>query len=522
MADTAPVMIWRSTADKGYDFFNKPWLEFRARTSEQEAGVGWTQGVHPADLERSLATYSSAFDARQPFDMEYRLQRGDGEYRWILESGVPRLAPDGAFLGYIGSAFDITERKRAEDALQESERRYALATSAGSVGVWDWNLATNEIYVDPALKRTLGFADHEIENRLDSWIAHAHAEDAARLQVDARAHLADGTPFFEHERRMVHRDGSIRWFLTRGSTVRQADGRVTRIAGTDTDITERKRAEANLEEARQEFTRIARVTTLAQFAASIAHEVSQPLGAILMNSKACLKWLAGADTSSDEIRAALADIVDSAKRAHEVLTRDRELFRHHAVETQTLDIGRIVRDVIALTRTRLEQGSVALTLALDDQLPLVTGDRVQLLQVLLNLFLNSIEAMETVDPRSRRLTIDARLTGEHLVEIAVRDTGPGLRAVDVDRLFKPFYTTKAAGTGVGLSISRSIIEAHGGQLWADVDYGSGACFRFTLPLGARPGELDDENAGGAASGAGSEPSTGRTVAQGSGRRRGHT
>ena len=223
--------------------------------------------------------------------------------------------------------------------------------------------------MDRALTRALGFADDEIEHHFDAWSKHTHPDDADRLRQDAQAHIRGRTPFFENERRMVHQDGSNRWFLTRGSAVRQADGRVTRIIGTDTDITERKQVEASLEDARREFTRIARVTTLAQFAASIAHEVSQPLGAILMNSKACLTWLAGSGASTDELRAALLDIVDAANRADEVVTRDRDLFRQHRTTKQALDIKRIVSEVAMLVRTRLEQQHVALTMALDDTLP---------------------------------------------------------------------------------------------------------------------------------------------------------
>ena len=451
------------------------------------------RGARPQDVPPDHTPRIPSFDARQLKRWgisESRLPAGSvvlfreptiwNEYRsYIVWTGVV-LVVQSMLIG--GLLVQRVRRRRAEGALRESEKRYALATAAGSVGVWDWNLQNDEIYVDPALKRALGFAEHEIGSRFDSWNRHVHPEDADRLHRDAHAHVGGRTASFEHERRMVHRDGSIRWFLTRGSAVRQADGSVTRITGTDMDITERKRAEADLEDARREFTRMARVTTLAHFAASIAHEVSQPLSAILMHSRAGLQRLAQQGGPTDEFRDGLLEIVDCANRAHEILTRDRDLFRNRASEKQEpLDITRIVDDVVALAQARLQQSGVTLSKTFDE-LPLVVGDRVQLQQVLLNLLLNSIEAMDTVDRFSRRLTIAARLDGEDLVEISVRDTGPGMRGVDVDRLFTPFYTTKLTGTGVGLSISRSIVEAHGGRLWVDPDGGPGATFRFTLPV----------------------------------------
>ena len=484
MADTAPVMVWRSNLDKAFDFFNRPWLEFRGRSMEQEAGSGWVQGVHPADLEKVMATYTSSFDGRQPFHMEYRMQRADGEYRWVLDSGVPRFAADGAFQGYIGSCFDITERRNATEALLESERRYALATVAASVGVWDWTLATSEIWIDPGLKRALGFADQEIENRLDAWLEHVHPDDVGRLLMDAHSHAHGETTSFENEHRMIHRDGSIRWFLTRGSAVRLPDGSTVRMTGTDTDITERKSAEIRLEETRHELARVSRVTTLAQFAAVVAHETSQPLNTILLNARACLRWLAGTTPPVDHLRATLQDIADAAKQANEVMVRNRGMFSRRAVEKQVMDMNGIVRDVIALARTRLHRSRVDLALNLDDDLPAIRGDRVELQQVLLNLLLNAIEAVETANPPSRQIRVTTRRSADALVQISVRDTGIGLRGIDTKSLFMAFFTTKPSGTGVGLSICRFIVEDHGGRLWAEGNDGPGATFTFTIPTAA--------------------------------------
>lgn len=459
-------------------------------------------GTRPEDIPPERTPRIPTFDARQLRRWgisEDRLPPGSvvlyreptiwSQYRGYIIGTGALLAVQTVLIG--GLLVQRARRRRTEQALHDSEKRYALATAAASVGVWDWNLETGELFVDPALKRALGVPDRDIES-LDAWMEHAHADDAGRFRLDARTHLAAGTPFFEHERRMRHRDGSIRWFLTRGSAVREADGRLQRIVGTDTDITDRKRVEARLEETQREFTRIARVTTLAEFAGSVAHEVSQPLAAIVMHSKACLRWLAGGGAPTAELREALQDIVEAANRADEIVTHNRELFRHHTATRHALDIRGIVKDVVMLVKPRLDQRLVALTVELDDTLPLVCGDRVELQQVLLNLLVNSIEALDLVDAGSRRITVATRLTGDNMVQVTVQDTGIGLRDIDASRLFAPFYTTKSTGTGIGLSICRTIVESHGGTLWAEPGSGPGATFGFAVPAA---GPACEEHAG---------------------------
>lgn len=467
-------------------------LETGARKSA-EAALQVARGTRPEDLPIVEVPPIAMFDARQlsrwqipegrlPPDRIVLFREPTVWERYagfLVATGLVILAQT-ALIGAL--LLQRARRRRAEASLWQSEQRYELATAAGRVGVWDWNLLTNEIFVDPALKRMLGFADHEIANHIDSWVSRMHPDDAGLLRREA--YLDGGRTTYEVEHRMLHRDGSIRWFLARGSAVRLPDGRAVRIVGTDTDITKRKATEARLQATQDELARVSRLTALGELAASIAHEISQPLSAILMNARACLRWLGSSTPPLEEIRAALLDVAEAGTRAKELMHRNRELFQNHTVEKLLLNVNSVVRDVALLARTRLQNSQIALRLTLDDGLPAVFGDRVELQQVILNLVLNAIDAMETVDPHLREIQIESRLTGEGMVRITVRDHGIGLEGVDEGRMFTPTYTTKPSGMGVGLSISRSIVEAHGGALRAEPTDGPGATFCVTLPAAA--------------------------------------
>lgn len=355
MADTAPVMIWRAGTDALCDFFNKPWLEFTGRPMEQELGNGWADGVYPDDLERCLQTYGEAFDARKAFRMEYRLRRFDGEYRWMLDSGVPRFGSDGSFAGFIGSCVDITDRKQAELEVQQQ---------------------------------------------------------------------------------------------------------------------------------RQELAHLTRVAILGEMSATLAHELNQPLSAILTNAQTAQRLLARPSVDMAEVREILEDIVADDRRAGEVIRRVRTLLKKGETEFQALDLGEIVRETLGLAHSELVSRHVKVNLRLARGLPPVRGDRVQLQQVVLNLIVNACEAMTAIAPAERTLTVTvaaAAADGDRAVQVSLQDRGGGMPPAVLDRLFEPFVTTKAQGLGLGLSICRSIIEAHDGRLWAANNADGGATFCFALP-----------------------------------------
>jgi PAS domain S-box-containing protein len=405
-------------------------------------------------------------------DVRFREPSAWDRYRWYIVGAIAFAA-----LQMLMIAALVIERSRRRHA----QAKYAMATAAGGVGVWDWNLETNEVSVDTALKTTLGYREHEIGNHLEHFLRLLHPDDAPAVMARARAAADHARPSYEAEFRMVHRDGGVRWFLSRAYYV-HGNGGPAHITGTYIDITDRKASERALGEMQTELTRVSRLSALGEFAASLSHEVRQPLSSIVMNAKASLRWLGDTAPNLTEIRAALTDMLEAGNWANELIQRNRELFKQHTVRKEPLDIHDVVRDVAVLAQTRLQDRRVVLTTSLAPELPAVAGDRIELQQVLLNLIVNSIDATESVDPGSRRIHVATTLMPTGLVKVCVRDNGVGLDGVDMRRMFLLSYTTKANGTGIGLSLSRSIVEAHGGLLWAEPNTDAGATFSFTVPV----------------------------------------
>jgi PAS domain S-box-containing protein len=323
-----------------------------------------------------------------------------------------------------------------------------------------------------------GLSPHE--SAASGWTDAVHPEDRQAYADRWRASLAAGEPF-ESEARFRSVNGEYRWLLARAVPFRDVRGQIVRWYGLLTDIADRKRAEeerARLHELEAELAHINRVSIMGELAASIAHEVNQPLSGVVNNGSACLRWLAANVPNLDEAREAARRIVRDGKRAAEVLTRIRALTRRHSTPKDTLDLNEIIRDVLVLVAAKAKRESVSIRTDFAGNLP-VSGDRVQLQQVVLNLALNAIEAM-SVGERPRELILRTRNI-EDQVQVTVEDSGPGLDPSGTEKIFDPFYTTKASGMGMGLSICRSIVQAHGGRLWATAKDGPGAVFHVTLP-----------------------------------------
>jgi PAS domain S-box-containing protein len=441
-------------------------------------------GARPQDIPFERTASVPIFDWRQlqrwgidpsrlpaGSEVRFRVLSSWEQHRWYIIGALTLVVLQSMMIASL-----VMQRSRRRKA----EARYALATQAGGVGVWDWNLETNAVYVDPLLKSMLGYGDREIADHIDDWARHVHPDDRALMMERIQQHLEGKTVLYEAEHRMMHRNGSVRWFLARGSAVKR-DGRVVRIIGTNTDITDRKDSEHALHDAQNEVSRLSRLTALGEFAASMSHEIRQPISAILMNAMTCIRWINSGKPDLSEVEAALTDVVEAGRRADAVIARNRELFRHQRIEKTSVDINKVINEVTLLLKTRLLSSHVTLVTSLASDLPPVIGDPVELQQVLLNLVANSVDAMDGIPFGSRRIDISSQVRPDRTVQVSVRDTGVGLAGVDLARMFALSYTTKPSGSGVGLAISRSIIDAHGGELWAQPNPETGAVFSFTVP-----------------------------------------
>jgi PAS domain S-box-containing protein len=385
-------------------------------------------------------------------------------------------------------------RKRAEDELRLSEGLMAEGQRISRTGSWDWNIKTGKLVWSAEQRRIFGLLSDVREVTFDYFASMIHPADRSfALQTINDAIRVRGS--FDQEFRIVLPDGGVTYVQGSGRPVVQESGEVDEYIGVVMDITEQKRAqeelrrsEANLRKVQGELAHVTRVTTMGELAASIAHEVNQPIAGVVLNGNACLRWLARVKEDSvnlAEAREALQRIVRDGSRAGEVIARIRTLFKKSETAKGPLDLNEAVREVIVLARSEMDKKRITRKLQLADDLPRVHGDRVQLQQVLLNLILNAMEAMSTVEGRPRELTIGTRVHQKIEVLVTVRDSGIGLDPETMEKVFAPFHTTKPGGLGMGLSISRSIVENHSGRLWATANNGPGATFQFTLSADSR-------------------------------------
>jgi PAS domain S-box-containing protein len=421
--------------------------------------------------------------SEKPGEIEVRMRGSDGSYRWFLIRAEPVHDEAGAIVAWYGTSTDIQDLKTAESALRRTEAELAnvghVRQTLDSIPVAAWR-ARADGSVEYFNKRWLDYAGVSLDQALGwQWAGLFHPEDFPRVNDIWLQLLASEKPG-EVEARMRRHDGSYRWFLARAEPLRDDTGSVVAWYGTNTDIEDRTQALARLQEMEADFAHMNRVSMMGELAASLSHEIAQPIASARNNARAAQNFLKMQPPDLGEIREALSCVVADADRSGDIIDRIREQIKKAPPRKERFDLNAAINEVIVLAQSVTARNGVSVQIRLADGLLPVPGDRVQLQQVLLNLVLNAAEAMSSVEEGARELLISTEQNQAGAL-VAVRDSGPGIDPAYLDRVFDAFYTTKSSGTGMGLSICRSIIHAHGGKLWAEANEPRGAAFQFTLP-----------------------------------------
>jgi PAS domain S-box-containing protein len=478
--DMIPSIVWWALPDGSVEYQNQQWLDYTGLTVGQTKGWGWTVSIHPDDLPGLMDKWRAILAAAKPAEMECRLRRFDGEYNWFLFRVTPLRDEQGRIVKWYGANTDIEDRKQVENALRRSKAYLAEAERLSHTGSWAYDIASGvPVYWSPERCHISKFNQDKGHPTLEEYRALHAPEDWEKLMEAFRRAIREKRDF-ETDSREVLADGSVKYLHIVGHPVLDASGAVVELVGSTMDMTERRRTEEALHKAQAHLSHVTRLTMMGELAASIAHEVNQPLAAVVANANACLRWLDREPPDLEEARAAVRRIVRDGNRGSEVIAKIRALLKKEPLTSLRLNINDVIREIITLIQANLR--GATLRLELMDKLPQVSADRIQLQQVLLNLITNAMEAMKTVTARQRVLCICTRVNDAHAVEVTVQDSGVGLAQERLGQLFEPFHTTKPHGLGLGLAISRSIVEAHGGRLWAEPNPGPGAMFRFTLPI----------------------------------------
>jgi len=440
------------------------------------------QRVHPEDAALVRETIGRAAQDGKGFDFEHRLLMPDGSVKHVHVVAHAKRDESGE-LEYVGAVMDTTETKRAEEALRRSESYLAEAQRLTHTGSWAWRVAGKDaVHLSEEWYRIYGFDPEEGLSAWEKRRQRMHPEDQVKWQGVIERAIVEKSDY-EVEHRILLPDGTVKYTQTVGHPVLNASRDVVQFVGTMMDVTERKRAEEERERLRHahaDLARVNRVTMMGELTASLAHEVNQPIAAAVTSANSCIHWLAGDVPNLDKARAAAMRIVKDGTRAAEIISRIRLLFQKGTPQWELVDVNEVIEEMIVLLRGETTQYSISVRTELVADLPQVIGDRVQLQQVMMNLMINSIDAMKVVDG-SRELVIASQRTENEQLQVSVSDTGVGLPPEQLDQIFDAFFTTKPHGTGMGLRICRSIAEAHGGRLWAANNSRRGASFYVSLP-----------------------------------------
>jgi len=483
LADNISQFAWTADQNGWIYWYNKRWHDYTGTTLAEMEGWGWQKVHHPEHVDRVVKRIRQSFESGTPWEDTFPLRGRDGTYRWFLSRALPIRDEAGEVVRWFGTNTDITEQIEAEKALRELNETLEQRVKAEireRLQIWNVSqdllvvadLEGKYLSVNPAWTISLGWSEDDLVGRTSQWLLHPDDRERTLAEI---GHLIAGKKTLRFENRVRHKDGSYRWLSWKAVPDK---GRIYAMAR---DVTDLRHAEESLRQMQRDLARVGRQTTLATMTASIAHEIKQPLTAIVANGRAGLRWLDREKPDLDEVRRCLKLMVDEGHRSSDVLTSIRGMFREDTQEKVSIDINDLLRQVLALSQGEIESQGVALELQLLESLPQITAERVPLQQVVLNLVTNAIEAMSGVKDRKRLLSIRTQMLQSRDVLITVADAGTGLDPRIIERIFEPFFTTKEQGMGIGLSICKSIVENQGGRLSASPASPHGAIFHIQLP-----------------------------------------
>ena len=475
--EAIPAFVWRTSAAGENDYSNQRLLNYTGGSLEDYSGSRWVRGIHPDDVDETRRVFQKALETGIPYRTFFRLRRADGVYRWFDVRGDPLRGKDGQILSWYGVLFDIDDSKKAEEAIFASERNLRLLTETIPALVWRASPDGKQEYAN---QRFLDFIGQSKEASAGAgWLQFLHPDDIESTTRIWQTALECGTSCHVVYR-LRRADGVYRWFDVRGDPLRDQNGQVLSWYGVLFDIDDSRRIAEELRQTRSKLSRAMQLATVAELSASIAHEINQPLAAVVANGEACQTWLSKSPPNIERARLTAERAVRDGKSAAEVVSRIRRLFRQSAPVKTFLDLNGVIREAIDLMSDEISKNAVSAETELDPALPAAMADRVQMQQLLINLICNATESMEGALGHSKVLLIRSRRTEHNAIRIEVQDRGSGIS--DHESIFDPFFTTKENGMGMGLTICRSIVQAHGGQLWAARNPDVGTTVAFAIPL----------------------------------------
>jgi PAS domain S-box-containing protein len=476
LVEAIPAYVGTNQPDGSVDFISQSWLDYTGFSREQGLGWGWGSAIHPEDFDRVFVNWRAAVAAGTTVEHELRCRRLDGTYHWFLYRGLPLRDDGGNIVKWYGTLMNIDALKETESALQTREHELLGIIDTIPSMLWSTSPAGEPTHNSQRLLEYVGGSFEDFVNR--GWVSFIHPDDREESSKAFHRAIETGESYS-----VIHRvqraDGEYRWHETRGEPLRDPQGKIIQWYGLSIDIDERKRAEDRLRDTSMKLSRASRIATVAELSASIAHELNQPLMAVLGNAQAAKRWLAANPPNLTETNTSIERVLRAIRSADETMQHIRALFKRESFEKTEANVPDMIREAVRLVHEDPKKSAVLIDCDFDGHLPTVSVDQIQIQQVLCNLILNAIEAMEgsRIHPL---LKVRAAVTDQIEMLIQVIDNGPGVD--NTETIFDAFVTTKDKGMGIGLAVSRSIVEAHDGRLWAENNPGGGATFSMALPL----------------------------------------